>query len=83
MGSVSDYDKAFTELIFQIDDMSPSEMFHAFRYGLKSHIQEKMDEMGITSDLRALKIAATKFDDLKFYHKTSSLRTAYKKPFTR
>ena len=48
-GSVSDYDDAFTALAFQIVDMSEPEAFHQFKSGLKTFIQEKMDELNPTN----------------------------------
>ena len=80
-GSVSDYDDAFTALAFQIVDMSEPEAFHQFKSGLKTFIQEKMDEINPTN-LRELKEAATRYDDLKFYHRITSNRSDFKGPST-
>ena len=81
-GSVSDYDNTFSTLAFQIVDMNEAEAFHQFKTGLKPFIQEKMDELNITT-LPDLKEAAICYDDLKFYHRITSSRSEFKGPSTR
>ena len=79
--SVAEYDKKFMELVFQITDISDSEMFHKFRSGLKAQIRNKMDELGIDTDLRALKQAAMRYDDLTFYQRSSGQGSSFKKQY--
>ena len=60
--------------------MNEAEAYHQFKNGLKPFIQEKIDELDI-NNLQELKEEAIWYDDLRFYHKTTSHWSEFKGSF--
>src|SRR3954466_12698609 len=60
--------------------MNEAEAFHQFKNSLKPFIQEKIDELDI-NNLQELKEEAIRYDDLKFYHRTTSQQSEFKGSF--
>ena len=80
--SVQNYIADFTNLSYQITDISEEEAFHKFRSGLKQGIRLEIDKREITSNLKFLQTQALRYNELTFSLKETS-RTDFKKPFTK